>query len=120
MPDIGFFPVVQVPVQVRSSGRRNSEPQPSGYPVNPKAVCMFSDHSIITVEGKSLREYKIEYGRNSYVQSSGKDICKLSKSSGNSSRLLAIKSINNTIVVIVCNLNATVEFVKIEPAQPVI
>jgi hypothetical protein len=110
-PDIGFFPA-----QVRSPRSGNSEPQPRRHKVNPKAVCVFRDHSIITVEGRRLKEYKIEYERNHSTTSTGTEICRLATGPDNQSQLLAIKRSDNTIVVIVCNLNMTVEIVKIVPA----
>jgi len=105
-------------VQVRSPRRGNSEPQPRSYEVNPKAVCVFRDHSIITVEGRRLKEYKIEYEKNHTNQNNAMDICRLATGPDNPSGLLAIKRSDNTIVVIVCNLNMTVEFVKIVPEKP--
>lgn len=63
-----------------------------------------------------LKEYKIEYESNR-LRNVGEEICKLEQSPNESSRLLAIKH-NENIIVIICNLNATVEFVKIVPAPP--
>jgi len=73
---------------------------------------VFRDHSIITVEGRSLKEYKIEYDMNHFSKNSGKEICRLVTSPNDLSRLLAIKRSDNSIVVIICHLNMTVEIVK--------
>lgn len=70
---------------------------------------------MITVEKKLLKEYKIEYGGNHLLWNPGVEICKLEAGPDKSSRLLVIKQSEN-IIVIVCNLNGTVEFVKIVPA----
>jgi hypothetical protein len=82
---------------------------------------VFRDHSMITVEKKLFKEkkvlieYKIEYEGNHLLRKPGVEICKLEASPDKSSRLLVIKQSEN-IIVIVCNLNRTVEFVKIVPA----
>jgi hypothetical protein len=76
-------------------------------------MCVFCDHSIITVEGRTLKEYKIEYEANHSSRHAGKKICKLGITPN---RLLAIKR-SDAIVVVACNLNMTVELVKFEPVR---
>src|SRR5258708_5750821 len=97
-PNIGFFSV-----QVRIPRRGMSEPQPCSYGINPRAVCVFCNHSIITVEGKRLREYKIEYDRNHSPQNTRADLCRLGTGPDDTSGLLAIKQSGNTVAVIICN-----------------
>jgi hypothetical protein len=111
-PDKRFFPA-----RVRSP-RQNNDPQPRDHEVrifNAGAACMFRDHSMITVEKKLLKEYKIEYEGNHLLRNSAVEICKLKASPDKLSRLLVIKQSEN-IIAIVCNLNGIVEFVKIVPA----
>jgi hypothetical protein len=108
-PDKRFFPA-----RVRSSPEQTSGPQsrdPEVKITKAGAVCTFRDHSVITVEKKLLKEYKIDYeGKNS-----GVEICQLNASPDKSARLLVIQQGDN-IIAIVCNLNWIVEFVKIVPA----
>ena len=82
---------------------------------NAKAVCVFRDHSMIAAEKKLLKEYKIEYEGNRLLRNSGVEICKLKTRPRKSSCLLVIKQGEN-IIAIICNLDGTVEFVKIVPA----
>jgi hypothetical protein len=112
-PQKRFFPA-----RVRSSPRQTSNPQARDHEVkifDAGAVCMFRDHSMITVEKKLLKEYNIEYEGNHLLKNPGKEICKLKSSPNESSRLLVVKQSEN-IIAIVCNLNWIVEFVKFVPA----
>jgi hypothetical protein len=117
-PDKRFFPA-----QIGSSLGGTSEPLPHDHKVmnsNVKAACIFRDYSMVTVEkvnfqAPCLKEYKIDDLSNHLVRNAGVDICKLGKGQDESPRLLVVKHDEN-IVVIVCHLNETVEFVKIVPA----
>ena len=77
-------------------------------------MCIFGDHSMIIVEKGKLRhppvlkEYKI--GENS-----GVEICKLEKGQDESAHLVVVER-NENIIIIVCSLNETVQFIKIVPA----
>jgi hypothetical protein len=117
-PNKRFFPV-----QISSSLRRTSEPLPGNHEAintNVKAVCIFRDHFMITVEKKAfhhpcLREYKIEHQSNQLLMNHGVEICKLRTGQDESPRFLVVKH-HESIIAIVCNLNAKVEFVEIVPA----
>ncbi|KUJ15960.1 kinase-like protein [Mollisia scopiformis] len=117
-PDKTLFPA-----QIRSTLRENKNPFPRNEVKlsNLQAACIFNDHSLITVEkGKMhrrLREYKISYSSTHVLETPGVEICgNLKSSTDSASRMLAVKDGEN-IVIIICNKNATVEFVKVvQPA----
>jgi hypothetical protein len=80
--------------------------------------CIFNDHSLITLEeGKfhsRLREYKIDY-KSTHILLPRKDlICKV-KSSVTCLSQMRVTRRGDTVVVIICNKNATVEFIKAVP-----
>jgi hypothetical protein len=71
---------------------------------------------MITVEKglihRYLWEYKINYKTTHLFTRPGANICKLKSSTKSSSQILAVKKEEN-VIIIICNINATVEFVKI-------
>jgi hypothetical protein len=70
---------------------------------------------MITVEKgliqSCLMEYKINYKRTHVLALPGTKICRLKSRTKSSSEVLAVKN-NRGIVIVICNMNATVEFVK--------
>lgn len=86
-----------------------------------EAGCMFNDHSLITVEKRRfhrhLREYRIDYkATHLLVPPKDPPVCSVESSVTNVSQMRVVKQDNN-IVVIICNKDGTVEFLKASPQQ---
>lgn len=115
-PDKRLFPA-----QIRSTLRENRDPFPRNNEItlsHLQSACMFNDNSLVTVEKsfhRYLREYKINYSGTHILAQPGTEICRLKSSTDHASRILAVKQDDN-VIIIACNRNATVEFVKVMPA----
>jgi hypothetical protein len=75
---------------------------------------------MITVEKglihRYLWEYKINYKSTHLLTRPGTEICRLKSSTKSSSQILAIKKEAN-VIIFICNINATVEFVKVVASE---
>jgi hypothetical protein len=112
------------PAQIHSSLRgkketltRNNEIKLSDF----HSACIFNDHSMITIEKgmfhrhSYLKEYKIDYKSTHLLIFPGTEICRMISSTDPLSQVLAVKN-DESIVIIVCNMDATIEFINIVPA----
>jgi hypothetical protein len=74
---------------------------------------------MITVERglfhRYLKEYKINYKSTHLFTFPGTEICRVTSSTDPSSQILVVKN-DESIVIVICNMDATVEFIKILPA----
>jgi hypothetical protein len=67
---------------------------------------------------RRLKEYQINYQGTHVLVTPPTEICgKLKSSTEDTSKMLAIKH-GEDVVVVICNKNATVEFIKVVPAGP--
>lgn len=117
-PDKRLFPA-----QIRATLRENKDPFPRNNEItlsDIQAACVFNDHSLVTVEKgmvhRYLKEYKINYQGTHFLTKPAVKICRLKSSTDDSSQLLVVKN-GEKVVIITCNKDATVEFVKVVPGQ---
>jgi hypothetical protein len=110
------------PAQIHSTLRELREPLPrtNEIPIsNLRTATIFNDHSLITVEKGTwhyyLWEYKINYHSTHHLTQPPVLVSQLKSSPSHSSQLLAINrgGKDGDVVVIICNTNGTVEFVKV-------
>ncbi|KAF8848231.1 kinase-like protein [Acephala macrosclerotiorum] len=117
-PDKRLFPA-----QIRATLRENKDPFPRNNEIalsDIQAACVFNNHSLVTAEKgilhRYLKEYKINYQGTHFLTKPAVKICGLKSSTDYLSQLLAVKD-GEKIVIMICNKNATVEFVKVVPGQ---
>ena len=112
------------PAQIRSSLRGGTDalPRISIMLPNVLTACIYQDHSMITIEKEMLhrrarvREYEISYGSNHTLERFGKEVCALETGRNQGSIIRAVNS-EDSIVLIVANLDGVVEIVKMVPVS---
>jgi hypothetical protein len=65
-----------------------------------------------------LKEYVIRYGSDHTLDRKGTDICVLGTNPKNTSQMRMVQS-DEDLILVICNLNGTIELIKLVPARNV-